>query len=191
MKKGYVYTIIFMAVVSIVFTGLLAGVNAAYKNKIRKNQETAVKEAILLSVSMIPVTDTNELFNKLATEQQLGDMTYYSIDRAGETVYAIPFEGPGLWGTIRGYVGIDKDFSKIMGLAFTEQNETPGLGGRIDEVWYKRQFKDVPLTDNLTYGEETGLDAITGATSSSNAVLKILNDFIDTTLKELEEANEE
>lgn len=190
MKKGYLYTIIFMAVVSIVFTGLLAGVNAVYKNRIQKNQETAVKEAVFASVSMTPAKDVNELFSELAVEKKLGDLTYYSIDRAGETVYAIPFEGPGLWGTIRGYIGVDKDFEEIMGLAFTEQNETPGLGGRIEEDWYKQQFKGIALDEDISYGEETGLDAITGATSSSNAVLKIINGFMNTTLKELEDANE-
>jgi Na+-transporting NADH:ubiquinone oxidoreductase subunit C len=79
----------------------------------------------------------------------------------------------------------------IKGLAFTEQNETPGLGGRIEEDWYKEQFKGTTLSGSLSYGEETGLDAITGATSTSNAVLKILNTFIETTLKELEEAADE
>ena len=31
MKKGYLYTIVFIAVVSMVFSGVLAAVNAAYK----------------------------------------------------------------------------------------------------------------------------------------------------------------
>ena len=187
MKKGYIYTIIFMAVVSIVFTGILAVVNAAYKNKIQENQETAVKSSILASVGII-AEDANSEFNDKATERKLDGFIYYSIVTPDGTAYAIPFEGPGLWGTIKGYVGVSSDFSQIKGLAFTEQNETPGLGGRIDEEWYKDQFRDTPLSDSISYGAESGLDAITGATSTSNAVLKILNDFIDTTLKELEEA---
>jgi len=190
MKKGYLYTLIFMAVVSIVFTGLLAGVNAAYKKKISENQQTAVRASILYSVGIIAGDDANDIFDDKAIEKNLNGMTYYSIDTSGEKAYAIPFEGPGLWGTIRGYIGVSSDMSSILGLAFTEQNETPGLGGRIDEEWYKAQFKDTKLTGVLEYGSESGLDAITGATSTSNAVLKILNDFIETTLKELEEADE-
>ena len=190
MKKGYLYTLIFMAVVSIVFTGLLAGVNAAYKKKISENQQTAVRASILYSVGIIAGDDANDIFDDKAIEKNLNGMTHYSIDTSGEKAYAIPFEGPGLWGTIRGYIGVSSDMSSILGLAFTEQNETPGLGGRIDEEWYKAQFKDTKLTGVLEYGSESGIDAITGATSTSNAVLKILNDFIETTLKELEEADE-
>ncbi len=191
MKKGYLYTIIFMAIVSIVFTGLLAGVNAAYKNKIAGNQKTAVRASILYSVGIDAGDDANAIFMEKAFEKELNGMTYYSIDTVEGKAYSIPFEGPGLWGTIRGYIGISSDMKAIKGLAFTEQNETPGLGGRIDEEWYKAQFRGTALSGELKYGAESGLDAITGATSTSNAVLKILNSFIETTLIELEEADEE
>lgn len=190
MKKGYIYTIVFMAIVSIVFTGLLAGVNAAYKKKIDKNQQTAVKSSILYSVGIDAGDDANTIFSDKAIEKELGGMIYYSIDTDNGTALSIPFEGPGLWGTIRGYIGISEDMTLIRGLAFTEQNETPGLGGRIDEDWYKEQFRGTKLSGSIQYGQDSGLDAITGATSTSNAVLKILNNFIETTLKELEEADE-
>ena len=186
MKKGYIYTIIFMAVVSIVFTGLLAGVNAAYKKKIALNQEAALKSSILLSVGVESSNDVNEVFTQKAQEKTLGDITYYTIETEDGITYAIPFEGPGLWGTIRGYIGVASDLKSIKGIAFTEQNETPGLGGRIDEDWYKAQFKGVPLGITVSYGAESGIDAITGATSTSNAILKIINEFVKTTLKELE-----
>ena len=187
MKKGYIYTIIFMAVVSIVFTGLLAGVNAAYKKKITLNQEAVLKTSILSSVGVESGDDVSEVFNKKAKENNLGDITYYSIETDSGTAYAFPFEGPGLWGTIRGYIGVASDLQTIKGIAFTEQNETPGLGGRIDEDWYKAQFKGVSLGGTVSYGAESGIDAITGATSTSNAILKIINEFVNTTLKELEE----
>lgn len=192
MKKGYTYTIIFIITVTIVFTGLLAVVNAAYKNKIEKNEETAEKESILYSMGIeTGENDINELFDTKVSEQTMKELTYYSAEAdSGLTVYSIPFEGPGLWGTIRGYVGIDESFDTIEGIAFTEQNETPGLGGRIDEEWYKEQYRGAEIGEVLSYGGESGLDAITGATSTSNAVLKIINNLIETTLTELEETHE-
>lgn len=189
MKKGYIYTLIFMAVVSIVFTGLLAGVNAAYKDKIKRNQDTAIKVSILSSVGIVTEDDFNKTFDDKAEEKKIGDIIYYSIETTEGNVLAVPFEGPGLWGTIKGYIGVSEDFTSIKGIAFTEQNETPGLGGRIDEDWYKEQFNGVLLTGVVVYGDESGLDAITGATSTSNAVLKIINNLVGTTLKELEEAD--
>ena len=87
--------------------------------------------------------------------------------------------GQGLWGSIRGYLGVSASFDRLLGLEFVEQNETPGLGGRIDEAWFKAQFTDLPLQhgEELVYGEN--LDAVTGATSSSNAVLRIVNAALD------------
>ena len=192
MKKGYTYTIIFIMAVSVVFSGLLAGVNAAFKNKIAKNEVTAEKASILYSFGIDTAgADINEIFNDRVVEKNLNDMTYYSIvGTSGEIINSIPFEGPGLWGTIKGYISIDIEADSIHGLAFIEQNETPGLGGRIDEDWFKEQFRGTGLDSSIVYGGDSGLDAITGATSTSNAILKIINTFIDTTLKELEEADE-
>lgn len=189
MKKGYIYTIIFVAAISIIFSGILAGVNAAYKNKIKENELTAEKISILYSMG-ISSDDAVKDFDERVTEEEKNDIDFYvAVSDDNTTVYSIPFEGSGLWGTIRGYIAVDENLSVIKGIAFTEQNETPGLGGRIEEEWYKEQFRGVNIGNSLIYGGDLGIDAITGATSTSNAVLKIMNEFIDTTLKELEEAD--
>ena len=190
MKKGYVYTIVFIIAVSAVFSGLLAGVNAAYKNKIEINELNAEKASILYSMGIDAGDNAVTVFNERVTKENAAGMDFYSAsDDQGVTVYSVPFEGAGLWGTIRGYIAVDSSLTRIMGIAFTEQNETPGLGGRIEEEWYKEQFRGLEIGPAIEYGEDTGIDAITGATSTSNAVLKIMNEFIATTLKELEEAD--
>ena len=78
----------------------------------------------------------------------------------------------------------------MLGIVFTAQNETPGLGGRIDEAVFRNQFRDLDIVagQDLAYGAAGGgkLDAIAGATSSSNAVLKIVNNLVDQTLPGLE-----
>ncbi len=60
-----------------------------------------------------------------------------------------------------------------------KQNETPGLGARITEKWFKEQFrgKSAPFTMAAEgTSEKPGeLDAITGATKTSQAVLRIVN----------------
>jgi Na+-transporting NADH:ubiquinone oxidoreductase subunit C len=189
MKKGYIYTIIFIVAVSVIFSGILAVVNAVYKNKIEENALAAEKASILYSMG-IEADNAVAVFNEKVTKRDVGDISLYTaLNDMGTEVYAIPFEGSGLWGTIRGYVSVDSSLSSIAGIAFTEQNETPGLGGRIEEEWYKEQFRGISIDAPLVYGGDSGIDAITGATSTSNAVLKIMNNFIDTTLKELEEAD--
>jgi Na+-transporting NADH:ubiquinone oxidoreductase subunit C len=190
MKKGYLYTIVFIIIVSAVFSGVLAGVNAAYKKKIEINELAAEKASILYSMDIDYKNDAVAVFDEKVTKDRVSEIDLYAAaNDEGVTVYSIPFQGSGLWGTIRGYIAVDENFSQIKGIAFTEQNETPGLGGRIEEEWYKEQFRGIGIGSAIEYGEDSGIDAITGATSTSNAVLKIMNEFIDTTLKELEEAD--
>ena len=57
------------------------------------------------------------------------------------------------------------------------------LHGRIDELVFREQFRGLPLKKDqpLKYGTQEGytLDAITGATQTSTAVLKTLNNMTD------------
>lgn len=186
MKKGYAYTIVFMAAISLVVSAILAGVNAAYDKKVEENEEIARIEAILYAMGIGQGEDEIFAFfeENVKISERDGTEYYTSLRDDGVEVHAAAFEGPGLWGTIRGYIAVETGSGKLAGIAFTEQNETPGLGGRIDEQWYKEQFRGVSLSGGVSYGEGSGIDAITGATSSSNAVLKIINDFAPEILKE-------
>ena len=100
--------------------------------------------------------------------------------------YAVPFDGAALWGALRGYLGVNADLTETTGLVFTYQNETPGLGGRIDEDWYKAQFRGLPISkgSNLAYGafDSYKLDAVTGATQTSSAVLRTVNKALNETV---------
>ena len=69
--------------------------------------------------------------------------------------------------------------SHTAGIAFTSQNETPGLGARIEERWFVEQFrgKRAPLKIRPEK-EKTSIsefEAITGATVTTNAVKAIVN----------------
>ena len=90
--------------------------------------------------------------------------------------------GPGLWGEITAAVGMDRNLERLTGVDFLKQNETPGLGARIAESWFREQFrgKRGPFTtvaEGLAAGENQ-FDAITGATNTSNSVKDLLNGTI-------------
>ena len=84
-------------------------------------------------------------------------------------------------------VAVDPGASKITGIAFYKHSETPGLGGRITERWFKKQFEGVPLYPveegrKIFYLKPPGpgkrpdeLDAVTGATGTSRAIEAFLN----------------
>ena len=46
----------------------------------------------------------------------------------------LPIRGYGLWGTLFGYIAIDKDLNTIRGLEFYSHKETPGLGAELSLI---------------------------------------------------------
>lgn len=182
MKRGYVYTLVFMVVLSAVLTFALAFAYEAFKPAIAKHEQLRDERALLYAFGRdkgLTDDEVHPLYTELVREGGLGEGSY-SLVEGGETLgYAVPFEGAGLWGTIQGYLGITADKGQVTGLVFTSQNETPGLGGRIDEEDFKAQFRELPIQagSTLRYGSQAGytLDAVSGATQTSSAVLRILN----------------
>ena len=54
---------------------------------------------------------------------------YLVQDRDRIEQVVIPVEGVGMWGTLYGFIAIDRDGNTIRGLTYYDQKETPGLGG--------------------------------------------------------------
>ncbi len=194
MKKGYVYTIVFMLVVSALCALLLAGTNYALKEQTAQNTLVAERRSLLEAFDL-PAEGTNEevseRFEQAIKPAELAGLDGYVWEVDGQVQgLAVPFEGSGLWGTIRGYLAVTPDLTEILGLVFTEQNETPGLGGRIGEPPYKEQFRGLEISPDtlIAYGSgENEVDAVTGATLTSNAVLNILNRVLTETLPQITE----
>jgi len=107
---------------------------------------------------------------------------------------AIPFSGTGFWARIDGYLAVNTDFTEIIGITFLAHQETPGLGGRITERAWRAKFVGLDVTPNpdglVVYvgGEapEPGsprhgrhVDAISGATGTSSAIERFLNEQLE------------
>ena len=95
--------------------------------------------------------------------------------------YAVPAAGAGFQDTIRLLYGYDPERDRIVGMEVLESRETPGLGDRIykDEVFVGR-FRDLAVAPRVELVKEeptapNQVDAITGATISSRAVVDIVN----------------
>ncbi|MCD8086081.1 MAG: FMN-binding protein [Clostridiales bacterium] len=80
-------------------------------------------------------------------------------------------------------VGIDTE-GTILGLSFTELEETAGLGMRADEDSFKSQFVGVQVS-SFTLNKSGGstaddeIDSISGASTTSGAVVNAVNAAID------------
>lgn len=187
-KKPLLYPVVFMIAVTAVFTFLLAFINASTIDEIKRQENLALQRSILY-VFNITFDETNDdevtaLYEAAITTETINDRAVY-IYKENNLIngYAFQFSGSGLWGTITGHIAFTTSFDKIMGVNFISHSETPGLGGRIDELWYKDQFRDI--TPNLSgeaiiYRPADGgnVDAITGATLTSKSVRKMINAFI-------------
>lgn len=116
-----------------------------------------------------------------------------STNIGGQPVgYVARAAGKGYSSTILTMVGVDPDM-QITGIKVASQQETPGLGTRIEEVrsgeqraWFQRQFEGL-RADQLELtrtGEGNTIESITGATISSRAV----TESVRRTVRQLEDA---
>ena len=187
-KQGTVYTIIFTFITAFFFVTILALTNEGTRKTTELNQELAEKRAFLniLGIEYEEAADIIAAYDSRITEETIKGVTLYKARVEGETRTAVRFSGPGLWGTITGALGVKSDLSRIVGIEIIDQNETPGLGGRITETWFTKQFEGEKIINNriLIRGSgdnsrENGLvDAITGASRTSQAMETIINNSI-------------
>ncbi len=191
-KEGIGYTIGFAFVITFVFVFFLALANEGTKGIVAGNQEIARQKAILAAMDVKFASDEEaaKFFKDVKTVDKDGSR-YYTLEKGGKTVYAKQFSGSGLWGTITGILAVNDDITRTVGLQILSHNETPGLGGRIDEAWFKDQFKGEAIRNGkivVTSGAEAGtlkkdpedgmLDGITGASRTSQAMGTLVNQDI-------------
>jgi len=78
---------------------------------------------------------------------------------------------------------MDGKGERILGIDILESQETPGLGAKIDEDLFKNQFRGkekFPLKlVKLKKPQEEEIEAITGATISSRAVVNLVNSLVE------------
>lgn len=177
----YSYSIGFMVLITIIMVGALALVNEATEARIQQNIEVKTQEKVLEAANLLPENGTDQeiqsLFSDSFSTQTWNETILYQLDAS---VFVLPVSGSGLWGTVSGYMGIDFETGTILGLSFISHSETPGLGGRIEEPEFLDQFNNLLLPakpDYLIYRPKPGgnIDAISGATGTSNAVRNFLN----------------
>jgi Na+-transporting NADH:ubiquinone oxidoreductase subunit C len=206
------YVIVFALVISAAAAIVLTFSNAVLKERIERNRQLEV----YMSVMKVLGIETDETAGFEAIERDFREHTeaisretteagevkgmdiYRGVDNEGNTIgYAVKISGPGFWGPIAGFLALEPDLKTIKGLDFFEQEETPGLGGRIVEDEFLRQFvgKQIygPDTDKAGFkltaprgkmfdlelvGQKgiNEVDGITGATETTSALQRFLNE---------------
>lgn len=120
-----------------------------------------------------------------------GKLALYICRVNGKTKYVIPVYGMGLWGPISGYIALNADKSTVYGVYFNHESETAGLGAEIkdNKAWQekfqgKKLFKNgddkaIALSvEKKVEDPTTQVDAVTGATLTSNGVRDMLHEAL-------------
>ncbi len=184
MKNSFIYPIVFMMVVTVVFIAILASFNFMMADTIAFNQESELRQKILYIFDILPENDDPQeiksIFDERVAHKNINNTDVYVLtEGVNEVAYAVPVDGPGLWGKITGYVGLNKGYTKIIGIEFVTQSETPGLGGRIAENSYKEQYRNIDIQGISNGSYLDGVDAIAGATQTSAAVVRLVNEGLE------------
>ena len=110
--------------------------------------------------------------------------------------YAIPTAGPGFQDIIRVLYGYLPDQRQVSGMEVLESRETPGLGDKIyKDLAFVANFDALAVDPEIvavkkgTKIQPNQVDAITGATISSKAVVRIINEANRRWLDRLSEAD--
>lgn len=161
----------------------------------QKSELLAIRNAQIREVTIPVSPEIQAIIAGSFLDGQHTISIYEQITSANDVLaYGVQLMGKGLWGTIEGFGVISADLQTMQGIAFTKQSETPGLGARIMEEEYKYFFRNLDLTGfsaenpamapvimvrkkaKTNVAESTNsVQAITGATQTSQGVLDMIN----------------
>lgn len=197
-RESRLYPIVFMIVLSALLTFFLALFYQITKPKVETHKQVSFQTQLLSvfadfdsqlqedKLNQLDPESIDKLYDKYITEHMYSDSTsgFYSFKQTGKTRgYAFLLNVQGLWSTIELIAALEPDFGRYLGIKIVEQGETPGLGARITEPWFQKQFKgkefshkssliDLHLIDENSPVRGNQIRQITGATASSRAVME-------------------
>jgi electron transport complex protein RnfG len=183
-------------VVILALAGLISGIGIVgiYEvtlETITRNKAEELRAAVFKVLpgvtQMQELAQENDQLVAVASEEgaeSRDDTIYGGYDQDRNFVgYAIPGQGPGFQDTIKLLYGYLPDSNKVVGMEVLESRETPGLGDKIyKDLVFVGAFADLPIEPTIEVVKkgrkvsDNQVDAITGATISSRAVVKIIND---------------
>jgi len=184
-----------LIVASFCFGLLIAVTSAALSPRIIQNEKDKLNN---LMRELIGGADDFEIvIEGVQVPGRKGKVTETDIYRAldsdaGSIGFAFVAAGPGFADKIKLVIAVDNNCEKFFGFKVLSSNETPGFGDKIKEDYLGNQFKEAPAgkITLVKTGDTEKIDseivAISGATVSSEAVVKIFNTYIDRIKEQLQ-----
>ena len=158
-----------------------------------KYKEVVKYDAIIDSEGNIVAEGTqggeNDGFKLNSADYKEGKLAVFACEVDGQKKVVVPMYGMGLWGPIWGYIAVDEDGQTIYGAYFNHEGETAGLGAEIKDskAWQDKfvgkkvyDAEGAPVIKVLKANEvknaDCEVDAVTGATLTSNGVSDMLQE---------------
>ncbi len=167
---------------------IIIGIYVATLPTITENKARELREAVFKVLPGVSQMQKLQFDGERVVIKQGGkddeNTLYAGYDAEARFVgYAIASEGPGFQDTIRLLYGYLPTERKVVGMEILESRETPGLGDKIyKDAAFVANF-DALAVDPTIIAVKKGhksspneVDAITGATISSKAVVRIINE---------------
>ena len=173
MQGGYIRQAWLVILLSLLFGGMLAGIEVRLSGRIAANKKAATLGQI---PALVP--------GALAGEEVViaGESLYRAVGEEGAVGWVVPGRGQGFADEIEILIGLDEAADTITGLYVLEQKETPGLGNKIEDAAWRGHFVGRSTEEVLVVerpgAHGDGIDAITGATISSESVCQIANETL-------------
>ena len=199
-KDSTLYILVFITCLTIAFGAGVSVVHHLTRDMLAENELLHYNRTLARAFGLeVPGSAASHY-----QEAVSGSLDYHELDYEGRSwrIYLMRevqdsplgfvFRGRGVWDVINGVLVLDHGLETILSLEFLEQHETPGLGARIEEDWFRDQFRgleiswDRPANRRIVIGADTGpdsagrVDAITGATQTSRALMDSINRELET-----------
>lgn len=178
MKKAILVPTIALFIICLVSTALLGLANSVTAPKI---EQLAIQTEI---ESRSEVLDSAETFE----EKSDNDINYVvGLDKNGNEVGMVfTTTAKSYGGEIIVMTGVDME-GKITGVKLLQITDTPGLGMNADKPEFRDKFigmsDEIKILKNSANAANNEIDALSGATISSNAVAEAVNKALDSFAK--------
>ena len=194
--KQYTKMLTFVFIMGFLTSLVFVGMDALTAERIEANKDAAIYSAVL-NHNEISFNSGNlaDVFNENITVEEVihegQTLSFYINEENGNVsfMYGV-FALGGLWGPLRGVITLESDFQTIVNVTVLEEQETPGLGGKVKNREFLDQFiglvlipeldKPVEVNKDAAANEANEVDEISGATGTSTAFEKLLNDSYQT-----------
>ncbi len=170
--------VLVLTIIAVVSGGSLGLIDSVTRPLIENNKGLALQNTLK---DLIP--EAAEFREIEAADLPVPARVFLGLDGGNKIGWGFLLSGPGFVDAITLVVAADFSLSRLLGIGVLEQKETPGLGAEMVKPFFLERFpglsleRKISLVKNVAGNRENNeVQAISAATISTDAVLKIINE---------------